>query len=242
MDIEREVMEDLEPAKNETRKEKKTSKPRRSKRFHVMAMVVAAVVLAMSFGAVYAATATPTVATDDGTGVMGDGDRVGGRGHGAGGLGTSALAAAVTAGTITQAESDAVSAYLSSDVYAQLVKADILTQAKADALKASAIATQTARRTQEITDRLAAAVTAGTINQTQSDAILAALATQGERTALAALVTAGTLTQAQSDALVPALGHGGPGGRGGPGGHGGARGDNDGDGPAATDPAVTTAA
>jgi hypothetical protein len=239
MDIEKEVMEGLVISKEEPRTEKIASKPRRTKRFRVMALVVAAVVLAMSFGAVYAATATPTAAATDGTGVMGYGDRIGGRGHGMGGLGTSALAAAVTAGTITQAESDAVSTYLSSDVYAQLVKAGILTQTKSDALKAAATETEAARRTLEMTDRLAAAVTAGTITQTQSDAILAAVATQDERTALAALVTAGTLTQAQSDALVPALGHGGPGGHGG---HGRARGDNDGDGPAATTPAVTAAA
>jgi hypothetical protein len=240
MDIEKEVMKGLEISKEEPRTEKAAAKPRRTKRFRVMAMVVAAVVLAMSFGAVYAATATPTLATADGSGVLGDGNRIGGRGHGMGGLGTSELASAVTAGTITQAESDAVSAYLSSDVYAQLVKAGVLTQAKADALKASAIATEAAHRTLEMTDRLAAAVTAGTLTQAQSDAVLAAVATQDERTALAALVTAGTLTQAQSDALVPAFGHGGPGGHGG---HGGPRGgDIDGECPAATTPAVTTVA
>ena len=139
------------------------------------------------------------------------------------------LANLVTAGTITQAEADAIQTALdaakpaggpgnggehkggSSSVLDSLVTAGTITQTESDAIQTAL----KAAKPDEATSALAALVTAGTITQVQSDAIQTALDAAkptgdsgngsenkgGFSSVLDSFVTAGTITQVQADAI-----------------------------------------
>ncbi|MDR3542002.1 MAG: hypothetical protein P4L69_13685, partial [Desulfosporosinus sp.] len=129
----------------------------------------------------------------------------------------------LTAGTINQAQEDAIQAAISAikgqvsktsndgfkNHLAALVTAGTITQAQADAITtAMSTATKTAGGVKTAIDAL---VTAGTITQAQEDAIMPQKgnfmrgAQDGAKNHLAALVTAGTITQAQADAITTAM-------------------------------------
>ena len=120
------------------------------------------------------------------------------------------LESLVTAGTITQAQADAVQSALKptkptkaedrASVWEGLVTAGTITQVQADAIKSAQEAGKPAGPSR-IWESL---VTAGTITQAQVDAIESALkpAKHADPTSiLDGLVTAGTITQAQEEAI-----------------------------------------
>ena len=95
-----------------------------------------------------------------------------------------------------------------------LLTAGTITQAQEDAIQAAITATRgdvNKRPNDGLKSNLAALVTAGKITQAQADAITTAISTAaksegGVKTALDALVTAGTITQAQENAITPKKG------------------------------------
>lgn len=126
----------------------------------------------------------------------------------------------VTAGTITQAQLDAIQEAMKSareskkpmsDVLTELVSAGTLTQEQADAITSSMPAKEgKGGFTREHKNPLSELVTAGTITQEQLDAIQEAMKStreskQSMTDALAELVSAGTLTQNQADAVSTAV-------------------------------------
>jgi polyhydroxyalkanoate synthesis regulator phasin len=137
------------------------------------------------------------------------------------------LGSLVTAGTITQAQADAVTKAMPAnmppkggkrgpggehkDFMSSLVTAGTITQTQADAIQEAMKPGNEARKTlQEV---LSSLVTKGTITQAQADAVTKAMpardgkaAPQVERKSpFDTLVTAGTITQAQADAITSAL-------------------------------------
>ena len=115
------------------------------------------------------------------------------------------LTALVTAGTITQAQADAITAAMETATKGPdgvktaldaLVTAGTITQVQADAVTSNKGDMNRGDKN-EHQGGLTALVTAGTITQAQADAITAAMETatkgpDGAKTALDALVTAGT--------------------------------------------------
>ncbi|HWR62725.1 MAG TPA: hypothetical protein VN580_13980 [Clostridia bacterium] len=135
----------------------------------------------------------------------------------------AAIEKLVTAGTITQAQADAVlKEYTPGErtdmkqgerksPLDELVTAGTITEAQSDAISEAVKTGREAKKTTE--DVLKELVTAGTITQAQSDAV-AKVFTPGERTGmqqgerkspLDELVTAGTITQDQADAVSEAV-------------------------------------
>ncbi|HYF82940.1 MAG TPA: hypothetical protein VEB00_07935 [Clostridia bacterium] len=140
----------------------------------------------------------------------------------------SAIDSLVSAGTITQAQADAVAkAYTPGEgrkmqgkevrqVFLRnpmdaLVTAGTITQAQADAVNSAMKSIRETKKTAE--DVLKELVSAGTITQTQSDAVLKCF-TPGDRkfdnikfgrNPLSELLTSGTLTQTQIDAINKAI-------------------------------------
>ena len=112
MDIENEVLQDLQSGMNDIPKSRHHGKSLRRKT--VMALLVAVTIVAASVGAVFAATATPTVTpgvADSGAGVKGS--------HGV--IDAADVVEGVTAGTSTQVQADAItSAMKTQDAAAAL--------------------------------------------------------------------------------------------------------------------------
>jgi len=127
----------------------------------------------------------------------------------------TALKKLVTAGTITQVQSDAVlKLYTPAErkgPFEELITAGTLTQAQADKIMSAMKTGHETKKT--MTDILKELVTAGTITQAQSDAItkinmdpVKKDLPSGEKIGpLERLVTAGALTQAQADKIVTAI-------------------------------------
>lgn len=135
----------------------------------------------------------------------------------------SSLDSLVSAGTITQAQADAVlKAYtpvegkgivqrIRRNPMEELVTAGTITQAQADAINTALKAGRESKKTTE--DVLKDMVTAGTITQAQADAVSKCFNPQGRKfvpmninkNPISQLISAGTITQAQADAINSAV-------------------------------------
>ncbi len=156
-------------------------------------------------------------------GVHGNMDRKGFRGHGRGDFGPikfNPFDSLVKAGTITQAQADAIQSAMKTgreskksmkDVLDGLVSAGTITQDQENAIVKSFPAREgkggSDRRHGNPMDSL---VTTGTMTQAQADAVHSAFRSAMEsqksfKDALDSLVSAGTITQAQADAIQNAM-------------------------------------